>query len=674
MKISREKTNDIDMNMKKAVFVGRLTTEEDLAYYALEPVREDNQEYITFHIKCLSAVPDEIASYMRNQSRIIRGSTRSVNNMQKIKSQLIPNFDRLKRDEQRRVLQQRLERKLVLFSLYTYNANLFLDIIKIEDIGEHKFEDKYEIIPGPQLSLKERRWEFEERMKGGRPFILPHHPDLFYSPRLVYYDKVLYGRLTLRTSGNATTYYLHNQEEARCMEVDEDFFEHIQLRHGDHIYVVGSGYYHKKLNELQTKGFSLQESKNRREEWNQRSLSAKNREESSIEPNQESTPASSAEQESSARGPAVEADFLTLLLGNAVRKGLYFDEKDLFNLHTSIKTNMLTIVGGMSGTGKSHLALLYGEALGLVYGRQLKLIPISPSYHEPGDLLGFMNPATGIYQESETGLTGLLMEAQSNPEQLYLVVFDEMNLAQVEHWFSPFISLLELEKNKRRLQLFHPSVKCSNDYPFEVEIGDNIIFVGTVNFDETTKSFSHRLLDRANVITPRKLSFKEVRGMQRDQSSGANAAEPISTSVFRNEWMNGSVGEISDLSEEEAELMDLLHDTLQHTDSQQGISFRVIRSIVHYLSNIPSLSSGEKAISRGTALDIQLKQRVLSKLSGMEAAIGALIGSFHGEKFEEGILTAILKSDSSQRISDFEQSIELLKKKAKELAAHGYTN
>ncbi|MBB3155034.1 hypothetical protein FHS16_005141 [Paenibacillus endophyticus] len=285
-----------------------------------------------------------------------------------------------------------------------------------------------------------------------------------------------------------------------------------------------------------------------------------------------------------------------------------------------------------------------------------------------------MNPATGIYQESDAGLTGLLVEAESNPEQLYMVIFDEMNLAQVEHWFSPFISLLELEKNKRLLQLYHPSVQCEYAYPSEVDIGDNIIFVGTVNFDETTKSFSQRLLDRANVITPRKLSFSEVWNMQQNQVSGRYETTRISKSVFREVWMNSSAGEISDLREEEAALMDLLHEALQKTDSQQGISFRVIRAIANYINNIPCLLDGSTVISRGDAWDIQLKQRVLSKLSGMEATIGTLVGIFHGENYEEGTLTGILQFAHSQRISSFEQSIELLKKKAKELTTHGYAN
>jgi hypothetical protein len=674
MKLTRELTNDIETRLKKAVFVGRLTTEEELAYSMLEPVKEDNQEFLIFHIKCLSEIPDELAQHFFYQNKIFRGSTRSPNNLQKIRSQLVPNFDRFKPEDQRKKLQESLENKLVLFSLYSSSTNLFLDILKIEDIEVQSLEDKYELISGPLLGVNEKGRDFEARLREGRPFVLPHHPNLFRNPSLIYFDKVLYSNVKLKTSGNPTTYYLQNPDEVRCMEVSHEFFDNVLIRQADQAYIVGSTYFHKTLRDMMASGFSLREAEEKRLERTKRqSVAGKTETAEQTIAVTAAMPNKTQEQPVKVTTTVSESTFLNHLLDNALSKGLYFDQTDLINLHLSLKTNLLTIIGGMSGTGKSQLALLYGDTLGLAYGTHLKMIPISPSYHEPGDILGFMNPSTGLYQESETGLVSLLREAELHPEQLYMVVFDEMNLAQVEHWFSPFISLLELEKNKRTLRLYHPHTECKNAYPPEVSIGDNVIFVGTVNFDETTKAFSHRLLDRANVITPQKLSFKKVREMTQQQTSGSYTTLQIPSSVYRDSWMSSMAGDISDLTEDEIALMDQIHDTLQKADSQQGISFRVIRAIAHYICNIPVLA-GSMAISRGTALDIQFKQRVLSKLSGMEATIGALIGSYHGEDYQEGQLATILQYADSQKISTFEQSIELLKKKAKELTVHGYAN
>lgn len=76
MKLLRELTSDIEARLKKAVFVGRLTTVEDLANSMLEPVKEDSHEFLNFHIKCLTDLPDEISQqvyiYLEETMRILQ--------------------------------------------------------------------------------------------------------------------------------------------------------------------------------------------------------------------------------------------------------------------------------------------------------------------------------------------------------------------------------------------------------------------------------------------------------------------------------------------------------------------------------------------------------------------------------------------------------------------------
>src|SRR5690606_13264081 len=137
--------------------------------------------------------------------------------------------------------------------------------------------------------------------------------------------------------------------------------------------------------------------------------------------------------------------------------GLCYSQETLVNFHVSVKTNSVTILSGMSGTGKSQLALLYAKALGLLEDvteyQRLLMLPISPSYTEPEDLLGYLNAATGLYVPTDTGFVDFLIGASKNPDKMHMVVFDEMNLSQVEHWFSPFISILELPQSERVLKL-----------------------------------------------------------------------------------------------------------------------------------------------------------------------------------------------------------------------------
>ena len=89
---------------------------------------------------------------------------------------------------------------------------------------------------------------------------------------------------------------------------------------------------------------------------------------------------------------------------------------------------------------------------------RIGLIPISPSYQEPHDLLGYLHP-NGTFIESETKLIRALMKAKENQNQLYIIVFDEMNMSHIEHWFTPFLSVLQLEKQNRILNLYEGARK-----------------------------------------------------------------------------------------------------------------------------------------------------------------------------------------------------------------------
>ncbi|MDY0407661.1 McrB family protein [Paracerasibacillus soli] len=365
------------------------------------------------------------------------------------------------------------------------------------------------------------------------------------------------------------------------------------------------------------------------------------------------------------------------LLENAAFRGLYFNKEELYSFHTSVKTNLLSIIGGMSGTGKSQLAKLYGETMGLEFGRQLLMIPVSPSYHEPNDVLGYLNPTNGVYYESETGLVSLLLDAEKNQDEIYMIIFDEMNLSQVEHWFSPFISLLEIEEENRYLPLFNDNSYCvNNKYKSKVKIGNNIIFVGTVNFDETTKDFSDRLLDRTNVITPFKLSFAEAANIINIEKHESDKLKTFKfdARTYRNELMQDDKHYLTVLSNEEINILDELHQLIHHNNKQKGVSFRVAIGISKFLASIPVNRKGEPLINRSQAFDMQVAQRVLTKIKGLESYVEPLVGIYRNGEYKPGSISELFQSEASQKVSSFERSLQLLNSKAKELMLYGYAN
>ncbi len=120
-----------------------------------------------------------------------------------------------------------------------------------------------------------------------------------------------------------------------------------------------------------------------------------------------------------------------------------------------------------------------------------KVIPVGSNWTEGRFITGYLNPITGDYVLTEA--MRLLIHAANFPDVPHLLILDEMNLSHVEYYFSDFLSAMES----------HQPIILDNrkdDVPRAVPIGDNIIIVGTVNMDETTYSFSPKVLDRANVI------------------------------------------------------------------------------------------------------------------------------------------------------------------------------
>ena len=141
-----------------------------------------------------------------------------------------------------------------------------------------------------------------------------------------------------------------------------------------------------------------------------------------------------------------EKDFIDRLTDTASRAGLLYNQKDLINFHMSVKSSRLVILAGMSGTGKSGLVRLYGKALGIPEER-ICFLPVRPSWMDDGDILGYVDMKNLVYRSADTGLAELLIDASQHTDKLYIVCFDEMNLARAEPYFAQFISALAKEGN-----------------------------------------------------------------------------------------------------------------------------------------------------------------------------------------------------------------------------------
>lgn len=217
--------------------------------------------------------------------------------------------------------------------------------------------------------------------------------------------------------------------------------------------------------------------------------------------------------------------------------GYAFNERTIKAFHTGLLcggVSPLVVLSGISGTGKSLLPELYAKA----FNMNFLPVAVQPRWDGPQDVFGFYNHMEGRFKATE--LSRLLWQFDvynnKNAAKVYgpsdqdqfpmsLVLLDEMNLARVEYYFSELLSKLEI-----RNRVIDPSYEESRK-PSEIEleygassvaeegvargmarrlfVGRNILFVGTMNEDESTQTLSSKVIDRSNVLrfgTPESLT------------------------------------------------------------------------------------------------------------------------------------------------------------------------
>lgn len=360
-----------------------------------------------------------------------------------------------------------------------------------------------------------------------------------------------------------------------------------------------------------------------------------------------------------------EKILLQLLDNNSKKMGLLYAKNDLINFHIAVKSSRLVILSGMSGTGKSKLITIYAKTLGL--NDRFRMIPVSPAWTDDSDLLGYLDYKNMIYRPADTDLVNFLLKAQDDPEKLYMVCFDEMNLARVEHYFSQFISILENNDDERFIQLYNSNLENrvynSNVYPSKVLVRKNVIFVGTVNIDESTFHFSDKVLDRANVIKLNMCSFNELAEVKKNIIS-----EDIDEIDFNTNDFFETNNTFFTMTDDELSFLDELNYCLKENNPRMGIGYRVISQINQYLSAIPQ----DIGYDRQEAFDNLIVQRILTKLRGADDQIIKLIGNLNEEnKLDNSLLYDLF--EKYLNISDFKHCKDALYQKAKELKLYGYT-
>lgn len=239
------------------------------------------------------------------------------------------------------------------------------------------------------------------------------------------------------------------------------------------------------------------------------------------------------------------------------------------NYLTALRTKPFMLLAGISGTGKSRIVRKLAQATvteelqrtngytgddfandrwTLHSPANFELIQVKPNWHNSMDVIGYLSNIPSPHYVF-TPFIEFVVKAWQHPEVPFFLCLDEMNLAPVEEYFAEFLSAIESRSFEQGEYITDPIIKPFNSFGTakgekgeDINVGDlmintlfpkfkasdagsevtkiiehfrtrgltlpkNLIVIGTVNMDETTFSFSRKVLDRAMSVEMNEVNY-----------------------------------------------------------------------------------------------------------------------------------------------------------------------
>lgn len=272
---------------------------------------------------------------------------------------------------------------------------------------------------------------------------------------------------------------------------------------------------------------------------------------------------------------------------------------------SSLATKGFVILSGLSGSGKTRLAIALGEWFGT---HRLLVEAVRPDWTSPESLLGAENHESesmdARYAWKVPRTLQFVLTAARDPHNPYLLVLDEMNLAHVEQYFADVLSGMESDQPVvPNLFLEAGMWRLPVDGPRYIEWPSNLFVVGTINIDETTYTFSPKVLDRASTM-----EFRVMPGALRSTRKKIGHVER-GDSFLIHSFLNISLRDDPQWSGEEklADSMEMLHELLY----EYGLEFghRVFKDAMRF----GTLMAQTGIDDYRDVLDIIIVQKIIPK-------------------------------------------------------------
>lgn len=346
---------------------------------------------------------------------------------------------------------------------------------------------------------------------------------------------------------------------------------------------------------------------------------------------------------------------------------------------TAIKSKPFLLLAGISGTGKSRIVRELARACWDEGSEEYKaqkpknfeMIQVKPNWHDSSELIGYVSRVSEKPVYVAGDFLKFIAKAWENTGIPYFLCLDEMNLAPVEQYFAEYLSVVESRKSNENSVITTDPVlppnpqdwywllccELTEDEALRVQFRDegvripqNLIVVGTVNMDETTFSFSRKVLDRAMTIEMNEVDLYSGLDARYEHIGKLGAAELIGTAVEGVDVYR----DYKDVCDKALTYLKAVNDVLEGTPFK--IAYRTRNEFLLYVvNNLPYNKDDagkeiqpQDIITR--ALDEITSMKILSRIEGDSDKVGSLLDDLKkvieeqfGEQYDKEISVSLKK-------------------------------
>ena len=347
---------------------------------------------------------------------------------------------------------------------------------------------------------------------------------------------------------------------------------------------------------------------------------------------------------------------------------------------TAIKSKPFLLLAGISGTGKSRIVRELARACWeegtdeykAQKPKNFQMVQVKPNWHDSSDLIGYVSRVSGKAEYVAGEFLKFIAKAWEDTETPYFLCLDEMNLAPVEQYFAEYLSVIESRKSHEDGTVttdpilekadeewyFNLTASLTSDEDIRkqfneegISIPQNLIVVGTVNMDETTFSFSRKVLDRAMTIEMNEVDLH-----------GGLTKRHESIGKLSNAELVGSAVEGVDVYNDYTNVCDIALGYLQKVnDVLEGTPFKVAyrtrnEFLLYVVNNLPYCKDEngndlERGYVIARALDEITSMKVLSRIEGDDTKVSDELLDNLSKAIEDGLKTVSGEENTVKSIS-----------------------